>query len=764
MKTNSSDEQKLKIKALTMKIRDFLNDIYIGEKTYTKITGKLINVIKILIVSSRKFLVDDCFTKASSIAYTVIVSLIPTLTVFLTFFSIFAGVGDKKEILFDKIKIFMLEHNIKLNIDPFVEALSSLIDNAGKIGGIGAVVMIFSATAVLRTLEKALNDVWLVKKQRALFLKIIYYWAALTLGPIMLIAGTTVATQLQLFFSSSNYKSAFVSDDHTLWVSGHKANIKYSRSSNLQFNTISIDKIDFENQTVHEYDGPSKSFRDTEYRVEESEYNKSEFTDIQFIGNRGWIVGLNGIILTTYDRGATWMLEKWGSFNFKSIHMMDTTRGFLAAENGYLLETGDGGASYQTIEFENFSSNLNSISFCNKSGIITGDRGAIIMTKDAGKTWELEYPGEAKRKKKPLNLNNAHFVNEKTIWIAGDDGLILYTNNAGKKWNALKFAEVNYHSIYFYNENNGYVGGERGTLIHTVNGGEKWSKISLPTPKINRLVSTNGSIIAAGDDGMIMKSDNNGKTWKGIQGGNLVGFFVNFFAPFFFIWLLFLLAFIVLPNIKVPFKPAAIGASFTGAVWVIFILLFIVYVKSFARGTVAVYGGLAAIPLFLLMVYASALIILYGAEIAYTLMHPQTYENLKKTFKDKKDLTVFHGIAILYAVYKNFESGKGASAFKDFMKITANNADEIDHFTQLFKKEGLLIQNEEGGYLPSTSSKQVVIADVIDLIHDTSLDIPSYSSSDALKKYFHDFFNNMKSSRKEIIGDVTLAKLIEEIN
>jgi membrane protein len=56
--------------------------------------------------------------------------------------------------------------------------------------------------------------------------------------------------------------------------------------------------------------------------------------------------------------------------------------------------------------------------------------------------------------------------------------------------------------------------------------------------------------------------------------------------------------YITTPNTKVPFKDASIGAAFTGSVWVIFIFLFIIYVKAFATGTFAIYGALASIPFF----------------------------------------------------------------------------------------------------------------------------------------------------------------------
>jgi membrane protein len=136
--------------------------------------------------------------------------------------------GTQKDELFRRISIFMLEHNIKLNIDPFFSAISELVENAGKIGGISAAIMIFSATAVLRTLEKSLNDIWKIKQQRPFHIKIIYYWAALTLGPVMLVAGTTIAAQLSEIFTEPHFRSAYIQNDDNIWIVGNKARIMQS--------------------------------------------------------------------------------------------------------------------------------------------------------------------------------------------------------------------------------------------------------------------------------------------------------------------------------------------------------------------------------------------------------------------------------------------------------------------------------------------------------------------------------------------------------
>jgi len=294
--------------------------------------NKIINAAKIFIVSTRKFIKDDCFTKASAITFTIILSLVPALTVALTIYSIYYGVSENRKELFDKILHLISEYNIKVNIDPIFETILGLIDNAGKIGGISALLIIFSATAMLRSLEKSFNDIWKVKKGRPILLKIVYYWSALTLGPIMLGAGMAAATLVSTLLSSPNYNAAYVADASQLWVVGDKSTVLASGTRNLDLSDMSVDsgKIDFDNQREYKYEFPEKAFVEQEGRIEPSELKEEKFRDIQFIGRKGWIVGTNGIMLYTDNGGITWLVRKFDIFNFNAIHMIDENKGFIA--------------------------------------------------------------------------------------------------------------------------------------------------------------------------------------------------------------------------------------------------------------------------------------------------------------------------------------------------------------------------------------------------------------------------------------------------
>ncbi|MGL4370023.1 MAG: YihY/virulence factor BrkB family protein, partial [Spirochaetota bacterium] len=288
--------------------------------------------------------------------------------------------------------------------------------------------------------------------------------------------------------------------------------------------------------------------------------------------------------------------------------------------------------------------------------------------------------------------------------------------------------------------------------------GETWQQSVLHKGKINELGLTGNTLLAAGDSGMLMYKAA-GKSWKGEKGTGFIVYFLNFFGPFVFIWLCFLMMYSLLPNTHVPFKPAAIGAALTGTIWVVFILSFIIYVKSFASGTFAIYGALAAFPIFLLLIYTSALIILYGAEVSYMIVYIEGYIKHKRIRQTENTLSVYSGLRILFYIYEKFETGKGSSSLTELQKLCEKSG-EAEYYTGFFKARAIIMDAGQGAIAPSTSSGRLKISELIDLVHDASLAIPSTAPSDRLKKQVAKIFEEMTISRKNIIGDLTMEDII----
>jgi membrane protein len=137
--------------------------------------------------------------------------------------------------------------------------------------------------------------------------------------------------------------------------------------------------------------------------------------------------------------------------------------------------------------------------------------------------------------------------------------------------------------------------------------------------------------------------------------------------PYFSIWLVFTLAYVVMPNTKVKFKYALIAGVFAGTLAVMVQWAFIKFQIGVTRFDV-VFGGFASIMLALLLIQITWLIVLMGAEIAFAYQNIENYEfeeeALQLSHDNKRILTVL----IAQHIVKNFEDGG-----------TAKTADDLSH-------------------------------------------------------------------------------------
>ncbi|MBC7649761.1 MAG: YihY family inner membrane protein, partial [Vitreoscilla sp.] len=79
--------------------------------------------------------------------------------------------------------------------------LTQFSRQANKLGGAGLGVLLVTAIALILTIDRTLNNIWRVKKLRPLTQRVLIYWAAITLGPVLL--GASLALTSFLVSASS---------------------------------------------------------------------------------------------------------------------------------------------------------------------------------------------------------------------------------------------------------------------------------------------------------------------------------------------------------------------------------------------------------------------------------------------------------------------------------------------------------------------------------------------------------------------------------
>ncbi len=70
---------------------------------------------------------------------------------------------------------------------------------SGALGVIGMLVLVYVAIMMLANIETTFNDIWGVTRGRNWMLRVVLYWATITLGPLLLItaAGLAGGSQMQ---------------------------------------------------------------------------------------------------------------------------------------------------------------------------------------------------------------------------------------------------------------------------------------------------------------------------------------------------------------------------------------------------------------------------------------------------------------------------------------------------------------------------------------------------------------------------------------
>ena len=107
-------------------------------------------------------------------------------------------------------------------------------------------------------------------------------------------------------------------------------------------------------------------------------------------------------------------------------------------------------------------------------------------------------------------------------------------------------------------------------------------------------------------------------------GGFASGFLV-WVAPYIMIWLVFSFLFMIMPNTKVKPLSAIFGGIIAGTLFLLVQYGYIYFQVGVSRYN-AIYGSFAALPLFLIWMQFSWMIVMFGAELAFAHQNEKSFE------------------------------------------------------------------------------------------------------------------------------------------
>ncbi|HEY1102480.1 MAG TPA: YhjD/YihY/BrkB family envelope integrity protein [Burkholderiaceae bacterium] len=130
-----------------------------------------------------RFREDRLGLTASSLTFTTSIALVPFFTVALALFTAFPMFAKLQTSVQDWLIQSLIPDNIARQVLGY---LTQFAGKASKLGVAGLAILLATALSLILTIDKTLNSIWRVRKQRPLPQRVLIYWAAITLGPLAL--------------------------------------------------------------------------------------------------------------------------------------------------------------------------------------------------------------------------------------------------------------------------------------------------------------------------------------------------------------------------------------------------------------------------------------------------------------------------------------------------------------------------------------------------------------------------------------------------
>lgn len=140
-----------------------------------------------------RFREDRLGLTASSLTFTTLLALVPFVTMTLAMFTVFPIFAEMQLVLQRWLVDSLVPDSISR---PVLGYLTQFSEQARGLGAVGFSSLMVTALALILTIDRTLNTIWRVPRLRPLGQRVLIYWAALTLGPLVLAASLALTTSV----------------------------------------------------------------------------------------------------------------------------------------------------------------------------------------------------------------------------------------------------------------------------------------------------------------------------------------------------------------------------------------------------------------------------------------------------------------------------------------------------------------------------------------------------------------------------------------
>jgi membrane protein len=143
---------------------------------------------------------DKIEIRASGLAYTSLVAIVPLIAVLLAVFNVMGAFERLKR----SAEAFLITQFVPTRQDDLLMWIETFTDNTSRLGVIGFLFLVLTSILLLNTIESNFNDIWHVARPRRWLSRLSSYTSVFILGSLFIGASLTLSAELQARILANN--------------------------------------------------------------------------------------------------------------------------------------------------------------------------------------------------------------------------------------------------------------------------------------------------------------------------------------------------------------------------------------------------------------------------------------------------------------------------------------------------------------------------------------------------------------------------------
>lgn len=618
------------------------------------------DIFRISYFASKKFVQDHCPIRSSAIAYSILISIVPLLTIWIHV----TNVNPTK--IRSNLSSFMSVYGF-FDASELLRILDGILEQTSELAGVGLVFFLYGATTFFRNIEDSFNHIYRAPTMRPLLYRFSLYISSFVLLPLILLFAGQGADWIQYQFNPPEFRK-ILKRNGKLWLLSSKGSfLVYSDTkSPIRFNLYAKTKTQPPYRELVIDLKTKKSGRVWEILPSKARSSKARYLPLQSnrsplvaaAQNRDTIfaVSRDGILYYSKDEGYSWDCQRI-IFHSDAETYAPIIKELFIREDGKLIILVDQ-ISYSAIltrqaewtwKYEAFEeSYYNIIEIKNivtqgknsfRNGLYLSGKGGYRYSFDLGASWsklrDAKYGGNPipiAQMKADRNGNMFFLGTKNTFWIQTPNKAI-YPDIQVEQNQTL-------HGFEIRPDGRGFLYGTNGLFRFTGDWGRTWLKSSTKFFEdksiLTHLLTNRNNLYMSGENNLLFQASLpiltdklDAKGNEAVKGDYKIlspgimrysSFLRNLSRQFVFLLIsaVIFMLYVLVPHTYVSIHSAAIGSIISTITMSTFFRFFQHWVQSFSKAEY-IYGVWAAIPLFMFTLLVCSYIILFGLEISYAI-------------------------------------------------------------------------------------------------------------------------------------------------